>query len=72
MSMAAVRGIGVAVITSTSSASPFLPQEVALFDTEAVLLVDHRDPEPRELDAAVDERVGPHHDVDVTIGQALR
>ena len=65
MSMAAVRGIGVAVITSTSGASPFAAEQVALLDAEAVLLVDHGDAEARELDAAVDQRVRADHDVDV-------
>ena len=42
MSIAAVRGIGVAVITSTSgSSSALAAQQVALLDAEAVLLVDH-------------------------------
>ena len=45
MSIAAVRGIGVAVITSTSGASPLPAQQRALLDAEAVLLVDHRDAE---------------------------
>ena len=45
MSIAAVRGIGVAVMTSTSGSSPFSAQQVALLDAEPVLLVDHRDAE---------------------------
>ena len=60
MSIAAVRGIGVAVITSTSGvrSSPALgAQQVALLDAEAVLLVDDREPEVGELDALVDQRV---------------
>ena len=47
-SIAAVRGIGVAVITSTSgttSALAFALQQRALLHAEAVLLVDHREPE---------------------------
>ena len=60
MSIAAVRGIGVAVITSTSGVTvvgAFAAQQVALLDAEPVLLVDHGHPEARELDAPVDERV---------------
>ena len=45
MSIAAVRGIGVAVITSTSGESPLARSSAALLDAEAVLLVDHRHPE---------------------------
>ncbi len=71
MSIAAVRGIGVAVITSTSSASPFSRQQVPLFDAEAMLLVDHGHSEARELDSAVDQRVGSHHDVDLATRQAF-
>ena len=54
MSIAAVRGIGVAVITSTSGTvvGPPLPRSsVALLDAEAVLLVDHGHAEVGELDA---------------------
>ena len=64
MSIAAVRGIGVAVMTSTSGESPLAAEQVALLDAEAVLLVDHGDAEARELDAAVDQRVGADEDVD--------
>ena len=59
-----MRGIGVAVITSTSGAVALRPQQVALLDAEAVLLVDHDDAEAGELDAAVDQRVGADEDVD--------
>ena len=48
-----------------------LPQQVALLHAEAVLLVDDGEPEARELDTPVDQRVGPHHDVDDAVGQAL-
>ena len=72
MSIAAVRGIGVAVITSTSGdCPPFAAQEVALLHAEAVLLVDHRHAEAGELDAAVDQRVGADEDVDLAGAQAV-
>ena len=47
MSIAAVRGIGVAVITSTSGDRVALAacEQRALLDAEAVLLVDHREAE---------------------------
>ena len=60
-----MRGIGVAVITSTSGSSP-LPRSAALLDAEAMLLVDHRDAELRECDALGDERVRADDDVDLT------
>ena len=49
-----------------------LAEQVALLDAEAVLLVDHRDAEARELDAAVDQRVRADQDVDVAVRAALR
>ena len=72
MSMAAVRGIGVAVITRTSGDVALRPQQVALLDAEPVLLVDHRHAEPRELDASVDQRVGADEDVDLARRAARR
>ena len=56
-----MRGIGVAVMTSTSgTASParLVAQRGPLLDAEAVLLVDDDDAERLELDALLDERVG--------------
>ena len=75
MSIAAVRGIGVAVITSTSgttSVVAFALQQRALLDAEAVLLVDHRDAEVRELGVAVEQRVGADEDVDLAAVEARR
>ncbi len=69
-----MRGIGVAVITSTSgSGAPraFPLQQIALLDPEAVLLVDDDRAEARELDALVQERVGPDEDVDRPLREAL-
>ena len=64
-SIAAVRGIGVAVMTSTSGSSPLPRRSDALLDAEAVLLVDDRAPEPRESRVAVEQRVGADEDVDL-------
>ena len=72
MSIAAVRGIGVAVITSTSGCVALAAQQVALLDAEAVLLVDHRDAEVGELDAAVEQRVRADEDVDLAARAARR
>ena len=76
MSIAAVRGIGVAVITSTSglrlSSTALAPQQVALLDAEAVLLVDHRDAEVGELHALVDQRVRADDEVDRPVAQTRR
>ena len=79
MSMAAVRGMGVAVMTSTSGsrpravgarhAGPLGPEQGPLLDAEAVLLVDHGHAERREGDAVVDEGVGADDDVDLAGGQ---
>ena len=66
-SIAAVRGIGVAVITSTSGSSPLPPEQRALLDTEPVLLVDHRDAEVAELGVAVEQRVRADEDVDLAV-----
>ena len=60
-----MRGIGVAVITSTSGSSPLPREQRALLDTEAVLLVDDREPEVRELRVAVEQRVRADEDVDL-------
>ena len=65
MSIAAVRGIGVAVITSTSGGVPLRAQEVALLHAEAVLFVDDDNAERGERDALVDEGVGAHDNVDL-------
>jgi hypothetical protein len=53
---ASVRGIGVAVISSTSGRSPF-PAARPLRHAEAVLLVDHDEPQRVELDVVLDERM---------------
>ena len=64
--IAAVRGIGVAVITSTSGTAPpgLLPQRGALLDAEAVLLVDDDHAEAVERHALLDQGVGADDEVD--------
>ena len=67
-----MRGIGVAVITSTSGTAPrrLVAQRRPLLDTEPVLLVDDDRAEAVEVDALLDQRVGADHDVDRAVGEA--
>ena len=58
MVSASVRGIGVAVITSTSGCSPFRDQLQTLHDAEAVLLVDDRQAEILPFHVFLEQRVG--------------
>ena len=60
-----MRGIGVAVITSTSTASPLLRQREPLMHAEAVLLVDDREREIVERDVLLEQRVGADQQVDL-------
>ena len=60
-----MRGIGVAVITSTSGSLPMPLQHRALLDAEPVLLVDDDEAELRERRVAVEQRVRADDDVDV-------
>ena len=62
--IATVRGIGVAVITSTCGrrALGLLAQRVALLDAEPVLLVDHDQAQVGELHLLVEQGVGADHD----------
>ena len=77
--IAAVRGIGVAVITSTSGigarsrrrVTALRSQRRALLDPEPVLLVDHRDTERREPDVVGEKSVGADDEVDRTVGEPL-
>ena len=62
---ARVRGIGVAVMISTSALAPLGLQRAALMQPEPVLLVDHREREVGERDRLLHERVGAHHQVDL-------
>ena len=59
-----MRGIGVAVITSTCGVAvpDAAAQRVALLDAEAVLLVDDDQAEVGEPDAVLDQRVGADDD----------
>ena len=62
---ASVRGIGVAVITSTSGIRPFRTQRRALHDAEAMLFVDDGEPERAEVHRALHERVRADDQMDV-------
>ena len=64
--MASVRGIGVAVMTSTSGFGPFGPQGRALHDSKAVLLVDDDQAQFPEFHPLLDEGVGAHDEMDLT------
>ena len=57
---ASVRGIGVAVITSTSGCEPF-HQLLPLLHAEAMLLVDDRQAQPLEFDIRFQQRVRADH-----------
>ena len=74
--MAAVRGMGVAVMTSRSgsrpvpSVAPALgPEGGPLLHPEAVLLVDDHHPEGAEADLVGEEGVGADQEVDGAVGQ---
>ena len=62
---ASVRGIGVAVITSTSGCRPFAPSVAALQHAEAMLLVDDDQGQRAELDVLLHQRVRADDQVDV-------
>ena len=71
--MAAVRGIGVAVITSTSGTTrpaTLFPECGPLLDAEAVLLVDHHHAEGPEGHRLGEQGVGADQHVDGPLGQA--
>ncbi len=73
ITMAAVRGMGVAVMTSRSG-SPSVAlgaQGGPLLHAEAVLLVDDDTAEGVERHLLGQQRVGAHHDVDGARGQAV-
>ena len=64
--IATVRGIGVAVMTSTCGRHGALAaQRVALLDAEAVLLVDDDEGEVEEVDVLLQQRVGADDDAGV-------
>jgi hypothetical protein len=66
MVIAAVLGMGVAVITSMSGTPvrPLVPQRRPLLDTEAVLLVDDDHSQRSEHHIVLDQGVRADHDVD--------
>ena len=59
-----MRGIGVAVITSTSGCTPFCSKLETLHYAEAMLLVDDHQAQLLELDVFLEQRMGPDHHVD--------
>ena len=71
--MSSVRGIGVAVMTSTSvpALSPFDCSDKPLVHAEAVLLVDDGEGEVAEDDVRLEQRVRADKDVDLARGQTL-
>ena len=69
--IATVRGIGVAVITSTCGGRAGLgAQRGALLDAEAVLLVDDHQPEVGELHVLLEQGVRADHDAGLAAGRA--
>jgi hypothetical protein len=60
-----VRGIGVAVITSTSVACPLAPSRTRSAHAEPVLFVDDGQPQIGEGDVLLEHRMGAHEDLDV-------
>ena len=60
-----MRGIGVALSTSTSTASPFDGQRQPLAHAEAMLLVDHGQRQRLEDDVVLDQRVGADQKIDL-------
>ena len=57
-----------AVITSTSGCAPLVRRRGPLLHPEAVLLVHHHQAQPVELDALLDQRVGPDDDLRPPVG----
>ena len=75
MVSASERGIGVAVMTSVSASSAqlggLLAQQLALVHAEAVLLVDHHQPQPGVAQLLHDQRMGADQDVAAAVGHRL-
>ena len=59
-----MRGIGVAVSTSMSTASPLRAERQPLMDAEAVLLVDDGERQIAERNLVLEQRVGADHQID--------
>ena len=71
--MASVRGIGVAVITSTCGGTTLLAQRRARCATpEAVLFVDYGKPEVAEFDLVLNNGMSAHKDMQRTFGELCR
>ena len=67
-----MRGIGVAVSTSTSTASPLRGEREALVHAEAVLLVDDGEREIAERDLVLEQRMGADQQIDLAGCEARR
>ena len=66
-----MRGIGVAVRVRTWTSALKRLQPLLVGDSEMLLLVDDDEPEPLELDAFRQQRMGADDDVDRAVGEAL-
>ena len=64
-----MRGIGVAVSTSRSTASPLRAEREPLVHAEAVLLVDDRQREIAERDVVLEQRMGADDEIDIAGGK---
>ena len=69
---ASVRGIGVALITSTCGAKPFGDHAHAVGHAEAMLLVDDDEAEIVKRDLVLEKRVRADDDVEFAAGHARR
>ena len=64
-----MRGIGVAVMTSKSTAVPLRGERQALVDAEAVLLVDDGEREIRERHVVGKQRMGADENIDIALDE---
>ena len=69
--ISSVRGIGVAVIVSTSTLRAELLQPLLVRDAEPLLLVDDQQAEVLERDVAAEQPVRADHDVDLAVRRVL-
>ena len=68
IAICSVRGIGVAVSVKTWTSARERLQPLLMRNSEMLLLVDDHEPEPLELDAFRQDRVGADDDVDRSVG----
>ncbi len=69
IAISSVRGIGVALIDSTSTRGAEPLHLLLVLDAEPLLLVDDDQPEVLDPDVRVEQPVGADHDVDGAVGQ---